>query len=57
MEAFLEKRAGLMDIPRTIEKVLDEHSPQAADSLAAILEADRHSRQVAGRLLGSGALV
>jgi len=57
VEAFLERRAGFMDIPRTIEKVLDEHSPLAANSLEAILGADHHSRQVASRLLGTGALV
>ncbi|HEV8334894.1 MAG TPA: 1-deoxy-D-xylulose-5-phosphate reductoisomerase [Candidatus Polarisedimenticolia bacterium] len=53
--AFLARRARLLDIPRVIEKVLEKHAPQPADSLSPILEADRESRRLAEEILMKGA--
>ncbi len=55
VEAFLARRAGFLDIPRVIEKVLEKHVIVPADSLPPILEADRHSRRTAERILAKGA--
>jgi len=52
--AFLARRAKFFDIPRTIEKVLEEHHPVAADSLATILDADEASRRRAEQILMKG---
>jgi 1-deoxy-D-xylulose-5-phosphate reductoisomerase len=55
VEAFLARKAGFLDIPRVIEKVLDKHLTVPADSLLTVLEADRASRQAAERFLMKGA--
>ncbi len=47
VEAFLAKRVTFTEIPRIIERVLDEHDPTPADSVGAILEADRSAREIA----------
>ena len=47
VEAFLAKRVTFTEIPRIIERVLDEHDPTPADSIGAILEADRSAREIA----------
>ena len=52
--AFLTGRARFFDIPRTIEKVLEEHVVVAADSLDAILRADEASRRRAEEILSEG---
>ena len=52
--AYLRRGARLPDIPRTIEKVLEEHVPVAADSLAAILQADEAARRRAEQILAKG---
>jgi 1-deoxy-D-xylulose-5-phosphate reductoisomerase len=54
VEAYLRRRARLTDIPRTIEKVLEEHAPVAADSLAAIQQADESARRRAEQILATG---
>ena len=54
VEAFLSRRARFLDIPRIIEKVLERHVTQRADSLPPILDADRNSRRVAERILTKG---
>lgn len=44
VRAFLEERIGFTDIPLVIEAVMDGHSTQPADSLAAVLGADESGR-------------
>jgi 1-deoxy-D-xylulose-5-phosphate reductoisomerase len=53
--AFLDRRARLFDIPKTISRVLDRHLTVPAHSLETILEADRNSRRAAERILERGA--
>lgn len=47
VQAFIEERISLTDIPLVIEAVMDGHSTQPATELAAILEADRQARLAA----------
>ncbi len=47
VEAFLAERVAFTEIPRIIERVLDQHYPAPADSIGAILEADRSAREIA----------
>ena len=51
VEAFLDRRLRFTDIPALIEQTLTQLPMMAADELATILEADRHARDLAGRLL------
>ena len=44
VDMFLKRSIGFMDIYRTIQAVLEDHSPSQADSLEDILEADRWAR-------------
>jgi 1-deoxy-D-xylulose-5-phosphate reductoisomerase len=44
VQAFIEERISLTDIPLVIEAVMDSHCSQPATSLAAILEADESAR-------------
>jgi 1-deoxy-D-xylulose-5-phosphate reductoisomerase len=52
--AFLAGRVRFFDIPRTIEKVLEKHSPVPADSLGVILHSDAESRRWAEQILMKG---
>ena len=44
VQAFIDERISLTDIPRVIEAVMDGHNTQPATELAAILDADRQAR-------------
>ncbi|HUS13032.1 MAG TPA: hypothetical protein VMZ30_21350, partial [Pyrinomonadaceae bacterium] len=44
VQAFIEERISLTDIPLVIEAVMDSHCCQPATSLSAILEADESAR-------------
>jgi 1-deoxy-D-xylulose-5-phosphate reductoisomerase len=44
VQAFLDDKIGLSDIPRIIESVMNEYEPQAASSLEAIQKADDFAR-------------
>jgi len=44
VQAFIDERISLTDIPRVIEAVMDSHDTQPATELAAILEADHSAR-------------
>ena len=44
VQAFIDERIILTDIPRVIEAVMDLHQPQPAGDLAAILAADEEAR-------------
>lgn len=44
VQAFIEERISLTDIPLVIEAVMDHHQTQPATELAAILEADEAAR-------------
>jgi 1-deoxy-D-xylulose-5-phosphate reductoisomerase len=47
VEAFIEERIGLTDIPRVIAAVMDSHRPQPATQLATVLEVDEWARLAA----------
>jgi 1-deoxy-D-xylulose-5-phosphate reductoisomerase len=44
VRAFLEERISLMDIPRVIEEVMDEHTNAPVENLEIVLETDRKAR-------------
>jgi 1-deoxy-D-xylulose-5-phosphate reductoisomerase len=44
VQAFIEERICLTDIPLVIEAVMDDHHNQPANQLATILEADQRAR-------------
>ena len=44
VQAFLDNKIKLSDIPLTIESVMNEHEPQSASSLEEILKADEFAR-------------
>lgn len=44
VEAFLQERISLTDIPRVIEEVMNEHEPVAVTELDVVLETDREAR-------------
>jgi 1-deoxy-D-xylulose-5-phosphate reductoisomerase len=48
--AFLDRRIAFTDIPRTIEAALDAHETRPADTLEAVLDADRWGREYAGKM-------
>jgi 1-deoxy-D-xylulose-5-phosphate reductoisomerase len=52
--AFLERRAGFLDIPATIRGALERHGDAPAKTLHDILAADRLARKTAADLLASG---
>ncbi len=52
--AFLDRRAGLSDIPAAIRGVLDRHEDAPAETLDDILAADRLGRKTAADVLASG---
>jgi 1-deoxy-D-xylulose-5-phosphate reductoisomerase len=47
VRAFIEERISLTDIPRVIEAVMSQHGRREADSLEAVLAADREARAAA----------
>jgi 1-deoxy-D-xylulose-5-phosphate reductoisomerase len=51
--AFLADRIGFGDIFRINKSVLDAHSRENADSLEAVVRADREARAAAERLLAA----
>ncbi|HEV2884511.1 MAG TPA: 1-deoxy-D-xylulose-5-phosphate reductoisomerase [Pyrinomonadaceae bacterium] len=48
VQAFIDERICLTDIPRVIEAVMDGHQVQPATDLASVLDADRSARLSAG---------
>jgi 1-deoxy-D-xylulose-5-phosphate reductoisomerase len=54
VHAFLEGRAGFLDIPAVIRRALDSHAGAPAASLSDILAADLMARETAGKALASG---
>ena len=47
VQAFIDERIPLTDIPQVIEEVMDEHSIEKVESLDTVLAADRAARQLA----------
>lgn len=47
VQAFIDERICLTDIPQVIEEVMDEHVTQNVDNLETVLEADRAARSLA----------
>ncbi len=44
VQAFIDERIALSDIPRVIETVMKEHRISEAKDLGAVLDADRAAR-------------
>jgi len=44
VQAFLDGKIRLNDIPQIIENVMNEHEPQTASSLESIKKADEFAR-------------
>src|SRR5256885_16543600 len=49
--AFLDGKIAFNDIPRTIEKVLDETSPTHPESIDEVLETDSRARNLASDVI------
>jgi 1-deoxy-D-xylulose-5-phosphate reductoisomerase len=47
VQAFIEERICLTDIPRIIESVMDSHHAEPATSLQSVLDADAEARELA----------
>ena len=54
VEQFLQRSISFMDIPKLIEKALEQSSTGAADSLEAVLQADSSARLLARELVARG---
>jgi 1-deoxy-D-xylulose-5-phosphate reductoisomerase len=54
--AFLEGRLGFLGIPQVIEGVFDRHEQRPAQTLGAVLEADRWAREMAENMLAGPAM-
>jgi 1-deoxy-D-xylulose-5-phosphate reductoisomerase len=55
VQAFLDGRAGFLDIPDAVGAALDRHASLPAASLADLLDADRKAREAAAAVLAHGA--
>ena len=53
VRAFIEERISLTDIPRVIELVMNKHENRDADTLEAVLNADRDARALAQSVIAS----
>jgi 1-deoxy-D-xylulose-5-phosphate reductoisomerase len=51
--AFLDEKIRFTDIPRVIEKSLEEAVTRPAESLEIILQADEEAREIANRYIDS----
>ena len=51
VRAFLDERISLTDIPRVIEKVMDEHTVKPVENLEVVLETDRNARLAAAVII------
>ena len=51
VRAFLDERISLTDIPRVIEKVMDEHTVKPVENLNVVLETDRAARLAAAVII------
>jgi 1-deoxy-D-xylulose-5-phosphate reductoisomerase len=47
VQAFIDERICLTDIPRVIENVMDKHQTKPATDLATVLDADASARELA----------
>jgi 1-deoxy-D-xylulose-5-phosphate reductoisomerase len=54
VEAFLGGRLPFLQIPRLIEKVLEQHSVEALTTIDQVLRADQQGRAVARELISGG---
>ena len=52
VSAFLEGRISYLDIPRIIDRIMQEHKVQYDLSLDVILEADKLARQAVLDIIG-----
>ena len=55
VKAFLDGIIGFTNIPAIIKKVMDSYSSQPADSIDAVLEADKRAREEARRMTACSA--
>ena len=56
VDAFLSGRIGFLDIAAVNEQMVEACDPVPADSLEAVLEADRWARSLAGELTSQAAV-
>jgi len=54
VNAFLKNKLGFLDIPKIVEKTLNEVSCHNLDTLESVVENDQLSRQIAQSFVGSG---
>jgi 1-deoxy-D-xylulose-5-phosphate reductoisomerase len=54
VNAFLKNKLGFLDIPKIVEKTLNEVSCHNLDTLESVVENDQLSRQIAQSFIGSG---
>jgi 1-deoxy-D-xylulose-5-phosphate reductoisomerase len=52
LEAFIERRIGLLDIAATVEKVMEKMGAPAATEIGAVFDADTRARALAEELVG-----
>ena len=53
VNAFLKNKLGFLDIPKVVEKTLNEVSCHNLDTLESVVENDQLSRQIAQSFVGS----
>jgi 1-deoxy-D-xylulose-5-phosphate reductoisomerase len=53
VEAFLASRIGFMDIPRVVEKTLDQHRAIDVADINTVLGVDQEARERAGEFVGN----
>jgi 1-deoxy-D-xylulose-5-phosphate reductoisomerase len=53
VQAFIDERIGLTDIPRIIEEVMNKHDTQPVENLDVVIETDRAARLQAATVIES----
>ena len=51
VQAFMDQRIALSDIPRVIESVMNDHAPHKVSSIELVLETDRDARREAAKVI------
>src|SRR6266404_4937340 len=51
VQAFMDQRIALSDIPRVIESVMNDHAPRKVSSIELVLETDRDARREAAKVI------
>jgi 1-deoxy-D-xylulose-5-phosphate reductoisomerase len=51
VQAFLDQRISLSDIPRVIESVMNDHAPRKVANIEIVLDTDREARREAAAII------